>query len=106
MMGWRDRDEELLGGVIFIIVVWAIILLAGAFMLGGCAVKRAVSENKNSTVIDVTRAFHMAIRADECESWELELNKSSGAHKDTDKDKTGDVKALNLDPSKLKGGVK
>ena len=44
----------MLGGVIFVIVAWAIILLVGAFALGGCAVKKATTEHKDDAKLNVS----------------------------------------------------
>ena len=96
-MSWRDRDEELLGGVIFIVVAWAIILLVGAFALGGCT-RHKTAEAADTGVLNT----HCNVVAKNCSL----LTVNGKAEVDIDRVKHPESDTLGFNPENLLNGVK
>ena len=96
-MGWRDREEEMVSGVAFIIVAWVIVLVIGAFALGGCT-RLKTSKAANTGLLNT----HCNVVAKNCSL----LTVNGEAEVDIERVKRPKSDKLELNPEKLLKGVK
>ena len=103
-MSERGRDEEILGGVIFIIVILVIALLIMSFLFTGCSRTQTKSGHSDDTELVINR--HVSIQATECEELDIDILSAAQQGANTNVETKGDK--LTIAPSKLKklGGVK